>query len=435
MTKISVSEIKSHANTYEKSSRPKKILLAVKNPFKTYAARCLLEQTRLNEQMTQKERLGPYAALFEKSNFAVALGDGMGNIIAANPAFCKLFGYAQEELEGKHYTFLVHEDGMGLHAAKIKKLLAGGTDYNSNEMLLHTKDGTIFWGDTGTVKLPLNNGKMSSVTVIMDITAKKELESELAERMADMEKTKSQLQHEIGLKNKFMSVISHDLRTPFQGLIGFSEILETESYENDEDRQRITEMLHSSAKSTYKLLDKLLAWANLSSGKMKLKFQRLDLAEIVREQEETLHIKAQLKDIRLLNSVPDGLEIFADWDSISTVIRNLASNAIKFTPRNGLVEIGAEANGGSAMVWVSDTGTGIAPDIMGQLFKEKTSTRGTAGEEGTGLGLMLVKEFVEKNNGSISVESEPGKGSKFVFTVPLEPAKGREKEEMREFVK
>ncbi|MFA5106667.1 MAG: PAS domain-containing sensor histidine kinase [Candidatus Micrarchaeia archaeon] len=396
-----------------------KALLHAKHPFRIYGAKCLLEEKNLAHELARKEKLDAYALIFKKAKFAVAIGDEEGNILKINPAFSKMFGYSEEELAGRNYGSLVFGGEAAFAEKMIKSQLGAGQDYLSMDLMFTRKDGSFFWGDAGTVLLPLNGGvRKNSIIVIMDISGEKKLEEQLEEQMSDLQRTKADLVHTVKLKDKFFSIISHDLRTPFQALIGYSEILASGGYEGEQDMKTVASQLNIAAKSAYKLLDNLLAWANASGGKMKMDFKNLDLREIAAEQAATQQAKADLKKITLENLVPEGMEVFADRDTLSTAIRNLASNAIKFTQENGRVEIGALKEGLYVYAWVADNGPGLDPEVRSKLFKEKITTRSTSGEEGTGLGLMLVKEFVERNNGGVSVESEPGKGTKFTIAVP-----------------
>jgi len=223
-------------------------------------------------------------------------------------------------------------------------------------------------------------------------------------------------------KDKFFSIIAHDLKNPFNNIIGFSEILKEEINSGDLVKgNEYTEMINSSATQTYRLLENLLEWANSQTGKIVFNPSPVNLSEILKEEFEVLNNMAIRKKIVLKSFVPENLMIMADSNMVKTVLRNLISNAIKFTYKNGSVEVNAITDSKNAEISVSDNGTGMTKETTAKLFRidANLSTQGTENEKGTGLGLILCKEFVEKNGGKIWVESESGKGSTFKFILPL----------------
>ena len=223
-------------------------------------------------------------------------------------------------------------------------------------------------------------------------------------------------------KDLFISILGHDLINPFNNILGFSEILTDETNSlNSEEIKDIANNINKSARNTYNLLEDILMWARTQSGKVPFDPQRLSFKSICKDILEIFYQSAKAKNITLNCFVQDELNIFADIDMFKTVLRNLLSNAIKFTNNGGEIIISAEQNSENVTISVSDNGTGISPESLAKLFdiSEVISTRGTAKETGTGLGLLLCKEFVEKHGGKIWVESEVGNGSQFKFTLPI----------------
>jgi signal transduction histidine kinase len=230
-------------------------------------------------------------------------------------------------------------------------------------------------------------------------------------------------------KDKFFSIISHDLRGPFNGLMGYTQLM-AEKIEilNTQDIQQMSRDIYGVAKATFQLLENLLTWSQLQRGRIEYKPGSLELSELAETTTTLLQKTARTKQIRLEQTIEEGLNIYADKYMIDTVIRNLTSNALKFTPEGGQVTLSAQTNGLSSDLegtqWVevsiSDTGVGLSQEDINKLFKIEVyhTTQGTAQEKGTGLGLILCQEMVEKNGGRIWVESELGKGSVFKFTVP-----------------
>jgi signal transduction histidine kinase len=180
-------------------------------------------------------------------------------------------------------------------------------------------------------------------------------------------------------------------------------------------------MLNNSAVQTYRLLENLLEWANSQRGKISFIPEQINLSQLFNEEFTVLNEMATAKNIELKSFFADDLTIPADKNMLKTILRNLISNAIKFTNKNGKVEVNAVVDDRNVEISVSDDGTGMTKETMAKLFRldANLSTRGTENEKGTGLGLFLCKEFVEKHGGKISVESESGKGSIFRFTIPL----------------
>ncbi|MCA1756273.1 MAG: CHASE domain-containing protein [Bacteroidales bacterium] len=223
-------------------------------------------------------------------------------------------------------------------------------------------------------------------------------------------------------KDRFISILGHDLKNPFNNLLGLSEILVEDLHKLDIDKvETLVNQINSTTKRTYKLLEDILMWARTQQGMIPFKPQICSFKDVCLDIIETLNPNASAKNIIINYSAPDKINIFADIDMLKTVLRNLISNAIKFTNNGGVINIDAKENTGNVTISVSDNGVGIEPKDLSKLFdiSQVMSTKGTAKEPGTGLGLLLCKEFVEKHHGKIWVESEIGKGSKFVFTLPV----------------
>jgi signal transduction histidine kinase len=227
-------------------------------------------------------------------------------------------------------------------------------------------------------------------------------------------------------KDKFFSIIAHDLKNPFSTIIGFSEILKEDIRSGDlaEIEESVT-MINTSAVQTFRLLENLLEWAKAQRGKLTFNPEQLDLKALLEEEIKILSDMAKPKNIALECSIPENLKIVADQNMIKTIIRNLISNAIKFTHRNGKVEVMVKAENQYVNISVADTGIGMTKEIISKLFRidSDLSTPGTENERGTGLGLFLCKEFVEKHGGKIWAESEEGKGSTLKFLIPLDITK------------
>ena len=224
-------------------------------------------------------------------------------------------------------------------------------------------------------------------------------------------------------KDKFFSIIAHDLKGPFNVILGFSDlILETEF--EISDPAEILDFVHTirdSAQHTYELLVNLLEWAKSQTGKMQFNPETISIEKLFNEAINLAESAAKNKNIEISFVQSENLEIYADKNMIATILRNLIGNAIKFTPKNGKINLKSALKNNAVLITVSDTGIGIEPNNIAKLFKigEIFYSKGTENEKGTGLGLILCKEFIEKHGGKIWVKSELGKGSDFKFTIPL----------------
>ena len=256
----------------------------------------------------------------------------------------------------------------------------------------------------------------------------KGLKNELALRNQSLEKanielfeTEKELQSLNQTKDKFFSIIAHDLINPFQPILGLSELLVTDLDRlSEEDIKKYASLIKDSAMRLFNLLSNLLKWTQAQTGRLSYDPENISLFELVNEILSFYKENARLKSIHLMNHIDKDILVYADRELVSAIIRNLVSNAIKFTNMNGYVKIDAIERTDFVEVSVEDNGTGIDSVRLEKIFSLESaiSTRGTQNEEGTGLGLILCKEFVERNGGKIHVTSRKGKGTVFYFTLP-----------------
>lgn len=223
-------------------------------------------------------------------------------------------------------------------------------------------------------------------------------------------------------KDKFFSIIAHDLKNPFNTLLGFTELMRVnfDRYSKDQLRNYI-DILYETADSGYSLLKNLLEWSRSQTGSLKRSPEVIDIVEITKDVIQLLEISASKKQINIINNLGENVTAYADLNMIHTTIRNLLSNAIKYTNTGGSIIINSQVNDKFLTISVKDNGIGIPKENIDKLFRIdiNVSTKGTNDESGTGLGLLLCKEFVEKNGGKIWVESEQDAGSQFFFTIPV----------------
>lgn len=250
------------------------------------------------------------------------------------------------------------------------------------------------------------------------------LEQRVVQRTIDLEQTidtlskqRKDLQDANRFKDKIFSIISHDLKSPITSLAGLLQIMRLKTL-NEEERSRAISSLEIALKGTKNLLDNILAWASKHPGTVE-ENQEIELHNLVNELFEIFHYQALSKNISLINLMEKNFHIISNQNMLQLVLRNLISNALKFTPKNGAIEVGMRQDFPNLEIFVKDTGIGMTKEMIAKLFRsdEHNSTRGTENEKGTGLGLKLCKEFLDKYDGSIHVESEPRQGSTFTITL------------------
>lgn len=330
-----------------------------------------------------------------------------------NDMYVKSYGIPREKIIWNHIKDILPETNYQIVFKHINKVKSGESisfestfDFASGKRWLQISYTPVF----------NTNDQVTSIAVIsFDITEHKQVEESLKEN----EKKLLQLNSD---KDRFISILSHDLKSPFNNLLGLSELLLENINKLDiAEIEDIANNINKSARSTYNLLEDILLWTRTQQGKIPFNPQNLIFEEICMNILETLIPNAKAKYIVINYSSEYHINVFADIDMLKTVLRNLISNAIKFTNKNGVISINAEQTDSYVTISVSDDGIGIAPDDLTKLFNisEVITTKGTAKETGTGLGLLICKEFVEKHGGKIWVESEVGKGSDFKFTLPI----------------
>jgi two-component system sensor histidine kinase/response regulator len=283
-------------------------------------------------------------------------------------------------------------------------------------------------GAVDYVTKPFNHKElMTRVSTHLELRAVK---AELSQKVEELKQANTKLDQKVeelkqanATKDKFFSIIAHDLKSPFNALLGFSSLLaDNDAQLSAKEKEKYIQRIVQVSNSGYHLLENLLQWSRLQTGRLKVAPAILELKEIVDCNIDLVGENAKDKNITLFSSIDGITSVVADGNMFDTIIRNLLTNAVKFTPTNGKVEISAKTEGYEVEISISDTGVGIKPEDMDKLFRTDVSftTRGTAQEKGSGLGLILCKEFVEKNGGTIGVESQEGKGSRFYIRLPVQ---------------
>ena len=238
-----------------------------------------------------------------------------------------------------------------------------------------------------------------------------------------LKKINKELKELHAMKDTFFRIIAHDLRAPFNAIFGLTDIL-LEDFQSLSEKEKIQfiEHISTASKQSYQLLENLLLWARSNTGRMEFNPQEYQLKKLFDETVELLEPTAKNKNIKLLTEIPEAIHLSADNEMLKTVFRNLISNSIKFSnEEEGIIKVFAEAKEKKIKIEISDNGVGMPEKVQQNLFRidKTTSTKGTKGEKGTGLGLLLCKEFIDKHGGNISVESNVDEGTKFIIELPV----------------
>lgn len=343
---------------------------------------------------------------------AVGFADLKGIITYVNDKYVKIFGFSEKnEIIGKHISeFALSND----HPEKVISILKKGEVYLGNGVPKR-KDGSTFYSIISASPV-IHNGKMLCLmAVFIDITDLKEREIKLRDNEAKLTKLNKG-------KDKFFSIIAHDLKSPFNGMLGLLEIISKDYYEySDEQRLKIIQMSHYSALNAFNLLSDLLEWARLQNEQFEIKKEKLNLKETINKNIELYNKNASEKEIIINNDVNPNIYITADKNSIFSVVSNLLNNAIKFTKTGGNIEFEAKQINNDIELSIKDDGIGMTQDTINNLFliDENITSLGTNNEKGTGLGLAICNDLVTKNNWKMNLESQLGTGTTFKILIPI----------------
>ncbi len=369
-----------------------------------------------NTEIALRESENKFQSIFMNSLVATAITSlETHKYIEVNDTFCRQTGFTREEVIGHTATeiniYFNIEDQVKISEEIKKNGYVTGT-----EVKFYNKKGEvrscIFSGSI--LKL---SGAFYLLSTVVDFTDRKLMEEALKE-------SETTLRELNATKDKFFSIIAHDLRSPFHALLGFSQILTTDYHTlSENDRISFIKNISDLVRNTYKLVENLLEWSRIQTGKMEYK---PELFNLVLEFYQSLGLLKQLalnKNLEFSYSIDQSYKIFADKNMLLTIIRNIVSNSIKFTKPGGKITLDVKSDEDHFIFSVTDNGVGIKKENLSRLFSldNNLSTKGTNNEIGTGLGLILCKEMIEKHNGKIWVESTEGKGTTFYFTIPFSP--------------
>lgn len=379
-----------------------------------------ITEPRLAEEKLKESEL-KYRSLIESSSDAIFCVDEKGEYKFTNHLFASTFGKTPEYFIGKTFWDVYDKEHADYRYEATKRLFQTGKS-ESLEVEVPLPDKTLYFLAT-TNPIKDESGKVIlNLTHAADITRIKQTERLLQEKTEKIVAQNEELQKLNAAKDKFFSIIAHDLKSPFNSILGFSELLVERISEKDYDGiEKYSGIILQSSQRAVDLLMNLMEWSRSQTGRIEFNPERFDFSEFINEITLLFDDIARQKEIVIKRETPPNTLVFADPAMINTVMRNLISNAIKFTKPDGQIIITVTGKPQEINVSVKDSGIGISAERKDKLFRldESYSTPGTNNEKGTGLGLILCKEFVEKHGGTIWVESEPGKGSVFSFSIPL----------------
>jgi PAS domain S-box-containing protein len=342
-----------------------------------------------------------------------------------NPSWERVLGYTRDELMAKPYVEFTHPDDRAATGNEAGRL-RGGELTVEFENRYRCKDGSYKWLLWNSISVP---GQEIIYGAARDITERKRAEKEreqfiasLASANRELELRNREVERATRMKSKFLASMSHELRTPLNAIVGFSELLaeQTAGALNDKQKRFVNHIRQGSA-HLLRLINDILDLAKIEAGQLELRCEDFAVGDALPEVLSTIRPLTMAKNISVESSLESDLSIYADRVRFKQILYNLLSNAVKFTPAGGKIMIECSGEGDWVNISVSDTGVGIRPEDHAMVFEEFRQVEGGKGstQEGTGLGLAITKRLVEQQGGKISLESEPGKGSRFSFTVPL----------------
>lgn len=405
-------------------------------------AQNISESKLAEEKMLKSELLSQ--SILSTSPDGIVTTELDGTISFASDKFIEMVGNINiEELFGKKLCDFVYYDDQEKFNENLNEL-SKGKHCNSYIFRLKKGNDSIFYVESKIdVIRNEENLPIQILFIIRDITDRIEAELEREKLLQDIAYSRDQIEQEAAryvelnnqlyesekkleelnnAKDKLFSIIGHDLKNPFITLLGFSEIL-VEDYDelSDDEKKEYIKIIYDTARNTQKLLENLLSWSRAQSGRLQINLEALSIKNVIKENIELVKSQAEKKSIKINTFINSSLMVYADKNLLDTIIRNLLTNAIKFTGENGMVTVRTEDEDGFVKVSVEDTGIGLSDEDLKKLFRIDVNNKeiGNSEEKGTGLGLILCKEFCEKQGGKIWVESQLGKGSKFYFTIPI----------------
>jgi len=373
----------------------------------------LMEDITLRKQ--NEEELIKLSLVAKQSPVSIVITNLDGNIEYVNSKFTEVTGYLPEEVIGQNPRILKSGDTPQEGYKSMWETITSGNEWSG---IFHNKrkNGDLYWEKANILPVKTADGNpLYFLALKEDITEQLKAQDALIE-------SETLLKEALAAKDKFFSIISHDLRSPFSTLVSFTELMsDDQTHFSVDEYKQYSRAIFKTAQSTYSLLENLLEWSRLQRGSIPFKPESIDINEFIKTCDPSIIEKMNAKQIEFEIQVEDNLTVQADKNMLHAILRNLMSNATKFTPLGGKIQLKIYTTTSKQTYFEThDNGIGMPKHILENLFSisEKTSRPGTNNEPSSGLGLILCKEFVEMHGGKIWAESEEGKGSTFYFTIP-----------------
>ncbi len=358
-----------------------------------------------------------FQAIFENAGAGIATLNSQGLIEICNSSFKELFEIDEFQPNIHIFELFAKKDTLTLLSTINTLVNSDDIETFRNTFAIESKKGKTKWIDiTLSLWIDILEQKRQLILLAFNVT-------DVIEARKDSEEREKILQELNKTKDRFFSIISHDLRNPFNSILGFSEyILQNYDILPTNDVKRFMDIIYNASLNAFELLENLLEWSRTQQGKISYQPKQYLVKPMVDHVIEQLSAIAQRKEINLTVDIDQNLQVFCDINMTNTVLRNLISNAIKFSYRNSSVEISANQNGSMVNISVTDHGIGMTQEIIDKLFsmEELKSQKGTEHEPGTGLGLVLCKEFVAANKGQLYVKSHPNNFTTFTISLPIQ---------------
>lgn len=372
---------------------------------------------------TKKKEIN-YREFIENSNDVMYAHTVNGTITFISGNIKEKLGYDPDNLINSSIYQIIHKEDINKIERITQQIATNKTKLSNIQYRLISNKGKIKWYTSNVT--PILNEKDEVIHIqgiAHDISELKAKELQIKEQNIKLKELNA-------MKDKFISIIAHDLKNPFTNLLGFIQLLlQTHKAISKEKRNKYLNIVSDSAWQIYRLLENLLTWSRLNQNNIQISTIEVSINQVIRDAASFYQNIALQKNIKLTFQETHNEIVLADINMLQTILRNLVNNAIKFTPENGEIIIDYKKNGNNFLVIsVQDNGIGIPKNKQRKLFtfQDKYIRTGSNKEEGTGMGLILCKEFVEKNKGEIWVKSTEQKGSTFYFTVPLAKKKSNQ---------
>jgi PAS domain S-box-containing protein len=374
---------------------------------------------RKSAEDTLKESEEKFRKIFEESPFSMAMTGKDFGIVRANQSFCDMIGYNEEELKSFTFRTFTHPDHIANDEISLLRLIAQEIPIYNTEKRYIRKNKSLIWGSTTVSIIRNNSGEVQFFLVMVeDITSRKKTHSELIV-------AKERAEEGDRLKTAFLHNVSHEIRTPMNAILGFSTLLKEQELSVAEQHQYV-DIIFQSSNQLLSIINDIVDIANIESGQVRINFREVNINESLRNLNEQFRYKEKENNVQihLTTGLPDKESVIrTDATKVIQILSNLINNALKFTSK-GHIDFGYKVQGSFLEFTVKDTGIGITQDHLDKIFKRfyQVDIAGSRQYGGTGLGLSICKAYVELLGGDIKVESEPGKGTIFTFTILYVPA-------------